>query len=108
MMVKDMYFDIITLAEGGKFADAVGLPYVDQYQPCYFTERYIFDFFRLQQKHGRLHEKVPEILFLSPRKGKHRIRIELFSGDHGSQAVKICIYVGSDNVHYMKSLRFKV
>src|SRR3989304_3896072 len=74
-----------------KLANPCCLPYINKDKS-----------FNLNEMELRPFKKIPQILFKGAGKGKDSVRIEFFCSQHGCQSIKVCIYVGCNDLHGRK------
>ena len=97
MMVVDVDLKAGFVQQVGKFADAAGLAGIHQDQLSDALEVDAVDIYHIEQIYHRIDEKIFQVFFLGTRKDYQSIGIQLLSGKHGGQRVKIGIHVGGYN-----------
>jgi hypothetical protein len=96
MMIIDMDIEISAVDNSGKAADAGSVLTVDKDKTGNFSK---VDIFEAGETEIRFGEEIPDPLFLRAGKDQVCAGIEFSRSEHRSEAVKIGIYMGSNNFH---------
>ena len=100
-----MQLDVITPGETGEGSDPIGLADIHQDQPGHGSEINLLDPLEPVAIAAAFEEEFAEGAFLGTGKNQFGFRVEFLGRDHRSEAIKIGIDVGGDDLHTRPGLR---